>query len=105
VPASILTWYRIRLTRAEFESGEFDLVRVAFLGSFVARYGPPGVALYGGWSDEGDQYLLYFTPSARRCAGALFKVYSAEACNPPDLRRVQWLSGDSAPPASCGMAF
>jgi hypothetical protein len=87
------------------EAGERDVVRTAFLGAFIARYGPPGAALYGGWADDGDTYWLYFTPSARRCAQALYQVYSAEACDPPDLRRIEWLYGDRNPPQRYGLEF
>lgn len=100
-----MSWHRIRLSKLDVESGEIDIVRAVFRGAFVMRNGPRGAALYGRWADGGDSYLLYFSPLAGRCSEALFKVYAAEPCEPPDPKGLEWLYGDPSPPARYALAF
>ena len=100
-----ISWFRIDLSREEFESGEFELVRAAFRGAYIACNGPSGAVLYGGWGEDGQTYRLYFTPPAHRCARGLLKAYSGEACEPPDTRHLDWLYGDPAPPSRYSVAF
>lgn len=98
-------WYRIQLSKADVESGESELVRSAFRGAYIALNGPRGAALYGGWGEGDETYRLYFTPNAHRCARSLLKAYAGEACDPPDVRRLDWLYGDPDLGAGYGMAF
>jgi hypothetical protein len=100
-----LAWYRISLSREQFDSGESEIVRAAFRGAYIACNGPRGAALYGGWGEDRAIYRMYFTPSALRCARALLKAYSGEACEPPDTRRLDWLYGDTDPKSGFGLAF
>lgn len=100
-----IAWYRISLSREQFDGGESEIVRAAFRGAYIACNGPRGAALYGGWGDDRATYGLYFTPSALRCARALLKVYSGEPCEPPDTRRLDWLYGDIDLQAGFKLAF
>ncbi len=88
-------WYRIRLSREEYDAGESLVVQGAFQESFVARNGPRGAALYGAWDPDGGCFDLYFTPQTRVCARALFKAYAAEPCEPPPITRLQLIYGDT----------
>lgn len=99
------SWYRIDLSRDEVESGESEIVRAAFRGAYIARNGPRGAALYGGWGEDGSTYRLYFTPSAHRCARSLLQAYAGQACDPPNPRRLDWLYGDPDFQAGYGVAF
>jgi len=99
------SWYRINLSRQEADSGEPEIVRAAFRGAYIARNGPRGAALYGGWDNARDTYSLYFTPPAHRCARALLKAYAGEACDPPDTRGLDWLYGDPGAPPGYRLAF
>jgi len=98
-------WYRILLSRGEYEAGESDLVRAVFQETFIARNGPAGAALFGGWAEDGKSFLLYFTPSARACARALFQAYCAEPCGPPAMLSVNWMAGDQGRVSGQGFEF
>lgn len=94
---TIAPWYRIRISREEYDAGELLVVQGVFQQSFIARNGPRGAALYGAWDRDGACFALYFTPQTRACARALFKAYAAELCEPPSMSRLQWICGDTTP--------
>ncbi|MCU0733991.1 MAG: hypothetical protein MUF20_00515 [Methylotetracoccus sp.] len=92
---TVAPWYRIRLSREEYDAGESFLVQGVFQASFTARNGPRGAALYGAWDRDGFFFNLYFTPQTRACARALFQAYSAEPCDPPPISRLELIWGDT----------
>jgi hypothetical protein len=74
-------WYRITLSRADFEGGEGDVLRRAFQQIYIASNGPPGMAMLGGTRVGGD-------------ARALVKAYSAVQDIPPGRRNLTLMAGD-----------
>ena len=93
-PPLPVVWHCIRLPRDDYAAGESDVVTAVFRAGFIARNGPQGAALFGGWAADRQSFLLYFTPAARCCAEALLRAYSAEPCSQPAIASVEWLSGD-----------
>ncbi|BBA33554.1 uncharacterized protein sS8_1596 [Methylocaldum marinum] len=89
-------WYRIRLTRDEYESGEVSVIRGTFRRIYIARNGPRGMAMYGTASDDKSAYFVYFTPESLPHALVLIKAYSAEPHAPPPLPRLSLIFGDEA---------
>jgi hypothetical protein len=87
-------WYRITLSRADFEGGEGDVLRRAFQQIYIASNGPPGMAMLGGKRVGGDGYCIYFTPPSLAYARALVKAYSAVQDIPPGRRNLTLMAGD-----------
>lgn len=102
---TIAPWYRIRLSRNDYNAGEPILVQGVFYESFIARNGPSGAALYGVWDHDGSAFNMYFTPQSWTCCRALFRVYSAEPCEPPPIGRLKLICGDASRPALQGVEF
>ncbi|MBP1151739.1 MULTISPECIES: hypothetical protein [unclassified Methylocaldum] len=88
------TWYRIRLTRDEYEGGEVAVIRGTFRRIYIARNGPKGMAMYGTESDDETAYFVYFTPESLPHVRVLIKAYSAEPHAPPPLRRLSLIFGE-----------
>lgn len=103
--ASPAPWHRIEMSRDEFESGASEVLRAVFHAGFIACNGPPGAALFGGWSHDRESFLFYLTPTAERCAAALMRVYGAKPCGRPIDGAIAWLSGDPGGFAGDGYAF
>ncbi|WP_051331552.1 hypothetical protein [Methylocaldum szegediense] len=92
-------WYRIRLTRDEYESGEVAIIRGTFRRIYIARNGPKGMAMYGTESDDGAAYFVYFTPESLPHVSVLIKAYSAKPLAPPPLRKLSLIFGEPIDPA------
>lgn len=92
----MFNWYRIRLSRDEYASGELAILLGAFREVFVAKNGPRGMALFGIWGDDGETYWVYVTPASVRYVRPLLDAYSAEAQDPRNARTLDFLSGDEA---------
>jgi len=88
------SWYRIRLSRDEYESGEVAVIRGTFRRIYIARNGPKGMAMLGTESDDGEAYFIYFTPESLPHARVLVKAYSAEPHAPPLLHRLSLIFGE-----------
>jgi hypothetical protein len=87
-------WYRIRLSRDEYEGGEASVIQSAFQRIFVASNAPKGMAMLGAWENGDEAYSVYFTPDSLPHARALVEAYSAEPHQPPS-RRLALLFGDA----------
>ncbi len=90
-----MIWHCIRLTRQEYESGEVDIIRGSFRAAYIFRNGPRGMALFGVWSDDGRNYLVYATPATERHFRPILDAYSATQEDPPRNRQqLEYLCGD-----------
>ncbi len=98
-------WRRVQLSSEDVDAGELLILENLFRESFIARNGPQGAALYGAWAPDHAAFVLYFTPQTAACARALFKVYSAETCEPPILSGLRWLYGDPVLASGAGVEF
>lgn len=87
-------WYRIRLTRDEYESGEVAVIRGTFRRIYIARNGPKGMAMYGTESDDDAAYFVYFTPESLPHVSVLIEAYSAKPYAPPPLRKLSLIFGE-----------
>lgn len=87
-------WYRIRLTRDEYESGEVAVIRGTFRRIYIARNGPKGMAMYGAESDDEAAYFVYFTPESLPHVRVLIEAYSAKPHTPPPLRKLSLIFGE-----------
>jgi len=86
------SWYCIRLSQDEWAGGELAILVGAFREVFVARNGPPGMALFGSTAEDG--YRVYVTPAAVRYVRPLLEAYSALPTEPRSVRTLDFLSGD-----------
>ena len=86
-------WYRIRLTRDEYEGGEVGVIQSAFQQIYFASNGPAGMAMLGEKDAEGG-YCVWFTPRSEPRVQALVKAYSAVAAEPLAWRRLAVLFGN-----------
>lgn len=93
VPAD---WYRIQLSRDDYEGGEVSVIQGAFQQIYIARNAPPGMAMLGAVDEGGDGYCVYFTPSSLPHAWALVKAYSAIPHQPPPRKGLVLISGDTS---------
>lgn len=87
-------WYRITLSRADFEGGEGEVLRRAFQQIYIASNGPPGMAMLGGKRVGSDGYCIYLTPHSLPYARALVKAYAAVPDIPPGRRNLTLMAGD-----------
>lgn len=92
----MVEWYRIRLSRAEFDSGELDVLRGAFRDAYIGRNAPRGMALLGTWHEAGAHFLVYSTPAATRHVRPLLEAYSAVREAPRHPRGLSLICGDEA---------
>ena len=91
-----MNWYRITLSRQEYESGEMAIFKGAFLEAYIACNGPRGMALFGTWNDDETRYFLYTTPSAMPHIRPLLEAYSAEPLAPSNRSRLSLIFGDES---------
>jgi len=91
-----MQWYRIRMSRDEYASGELAILLGAFREVFVAKNGPRGMALFGIWSEDEEIYWIYVTPASVRYIRPLLDAYSAEVQTPLNPKILDLLSGDEA---------
>jgi hypothetical protein len=94
-PPTPAPWYRIRLSRDEYEGGEVGVIQGAFQRIFIARNAPRGMAMLGARADGGEAYFVYFTPDSLPHARALVEAYSAEPHEPPPSRGLALIFGDA----------
>jgi|GEM_PF-458732 hypothetical protein len=94
--AKTMSWHRIILSRAEFESGEVTVFMGAFRAAYVARNGPEGMAMFGCWSDDGARYFVYTTPKSARHIIPLLDAYSANQTDKPDISGLSLIYGDES---------
>jgi hypothetical protein len=88
-------WYRIRLTRDEYEGGEVGVIQGAFQHIYIAHNAPRGMAMFGMAADDGGAYFVYFTPSSLPHVRALARAYSAVPHAPPPRRGLALIFGDA----------
>ncbi|MGX2040059.1 hypothetical protein ACWJKU_07970 [Methylocaldum sp. MU1018] len=88
------SWYRIRLSRDEYEGGEVAVIQDAFRRIYIARNGPKGMAMFGTQPDDEEAYFVYFTPESLPHARVLIEAYSAESHAPPPYRRLSLIVGE-----------
>ncbi len=91
----LMRWYRIILSRQEYESGELHVLLGAFHAAYIARNGPDGMAMLGCWSDE-DCYFVYITPRSVRHILPLLDAYSAKQSNRPEIAHLTLIYGDQS---------
>jgi hypothetical protein len=91
-----MNWYRITLSRHEFESGELAVLQGAFQEAYVACNAPKGMALFGIWSDDRSLYFVYVTPNAAPHVRPLLDAYSAEPHDPANPRSLSLIFGDES---------
>ena len=91
-----ISWYRITLSRQEYESGELHVFFGAFHAAYQARNGPDGMALFGCWADDRASYFVYITPRSVRHIYPLLDAYSAKQVDTPDLSGLSMLYGDES---------
>jgi hypothetical protein len=96
-------WYRIRLSRDQYEGGEVGVIQGAFRACYIAGNGPRGMAMLGAFErEEGGVYSVYFTPPSLPHVRALVRAYSAEPDAAPARRGLTLIYGD---PSEVGLAF
>jgi hypothetical protein len=100
-----MSWYRITLSRQEYESGEVIMLLGVFRAAYIARNGPKGMAMFGCWSDDGACYLVYTTPRSVRHIEPLLDAYSAHQVDKPDPSRLSLLFGDESGLSSSESGF
>jgi hypothetical protein len=100
--ANILSWHRITLSRQEYESGELAVLFGAFRAAYVARNGPAGMAMFGGWSNDGDRYLVYTSPRSAKHILPLLDAYSARRTDTPEQSGLSLIYGDESGLSSFG---
>jgi hypothetical protein len=100
-----MNWYRITLSRQEFEAGELAILQGAFQEAYIARNAPAGMALFGMWNDERSAYFVYVTPRSVPHVRPLLDAYSAEALDPPDRSRLSLIFGDESGRAAGSSVF
>ena len=103
--AITMGWHRIKLTRQEYESGEMELLLGAFRAAYVARNGPAGMAMFGGWADDGGCYFLYTTPGSVRHITPLLDAYSAIRIDKPNPAGLSLIYGDESGLSACEVGF
>lgn len=103
--AKSMSWYRITLSRQEYESGEVALLLGVFRAAYIARNGPKGMAMFGCWSDDGACYLVYTTPRSVRHIEPLLDAYSANPVDRPDSSCLPLLFGDESGLSSSEIGF
>ena len=91
-----ISWYRTTFSREEYESGEISLLMGAFRSAYIAKNGPEGMAMLGGWKDDGTGYLVYTSPRAARHIIPLLEAYSAKQTNIPDMSSLSLIYGDES---------
>ncbi|CAL1241271.1 hypothetical protein [Candidatus Methylocalor cossyra] len=91
-PAS--TWYRIKLSRDDYEGGEVGVIQGAFQQIFFACNAPKGMAMFGAEAEGGEVYWVHFTPDSLPHVRALLRAYDAEPEAPPARRGLTLLFGD-----------
>ena len=82
IPSADL-WYRIDLSKEDYEGGEADVIESAFRQIYIASNAPAGMAMLSASSPINAGYCIYFTPRSQRHAAALIRAYSAKAENLP----------------------
>lgn len=92
----LMGWFRITLSRHEYESGESHVLWGAFHAAYIARNGPEGMAMYGRWDDDGSCYFVYITPRSVRHILPLLDAYSAKPCDMPEISSVTLIYGDES---------
>ena len=88
------TWHCISLSRHEYESGELNVLLGAFHAAYVARNGPNGMAMFGRWGEDGNQYRVYVTPTSVRHILPILAAYSAKPSERPTPERLSLIFGD-----------
>jgi hypothetical protein len=101
----IICWYRITFSRNEYESGEVGVLMGAFRAAYIARNAPEGMAMFGGWSADAENYLVYTTPRSVKHITPLLEAYSAKQTTRPDPVRLELIYGEEAAFASLEMGF
>lgn len=89
-----ISWYRITLSRQEFESGELHVLLGAFRAAYIARNGPEGMSMYGCWNDDDSDYFVYLTPRSVRHVLPILKAYSAKPSDMSDISRLSLIYGE-----------
>ena len=103
--AKIISWYRITLSRNEYDSGEAGVLMGAFRAAYVARNGPEGMAMFGGWSDDKESYLVYTTPRSVKHITPLLDAYSAKQVERPEPAYLSLIYGEEAAFSAFEMGF
>ncbi|MDX8130201.1 hypothetical protein QLH52_23120 [Methylomonas sp. OY6] len=103
--AKTMSWHRITLSRQEYESGEIYVLLGAFRAAYVARNGPEGMAMFGGWSDDETAFLVYTTPRSVRHITPILDAYSAKQSKIPDPSGLSLIYGDESGFSSFEMGF
>lgn len=101
----VMSWYRIILSRQEYESGELHLLLGAFRAAYVARNGPEGMAMWGSWADDGTCYFVYTTPRSVRYITPLLDAYSANQIDKPDTSCLSLIYGNESGLSSFEIGF
>lgn len=87
-------WYRIRLSRDEYEGGEVGVIQGAFQQIYIASNAPEGMAMLGARDDESGGYCIYFTPPSLPHVRALVQAYSAVPQEPSSRARLALIFGN-----------
>lgn len=91
-----MTWHRITLSRQEYESGEMHVLLGAFHAAYIARNGPEGMAMFGGWADDSSCYRVYITPRSVRHILPILEAYSAKPSAAPEIYRLSLIYGEES---------
>ena len=100
-----MSWHRIKLSRQEYEAGETHVLMGAFRAAYVARNGPQGMAMFGCWSEDGENYHIYTTPRSVQHIIPLLEAYASNQTEQPDLSRLALIYGDESGLASFETSF
>ena len=89
-------WYRIDLSREEFEGGEADVIEGAFRQIYFASNEPLGMAMLSACKSGNEGFSIYFTPRSLPHAKALVLAYEAVPLAPPVPGALTLRVGDSS---------
>lgn len=87
-------WYRIDLSREEFEGGEADVIEGAFRQIYFAANAPLGMAMLSARQSGNAGFSIYFTPRSLPHARALVLAYAAVPLAPPISALLTLRAGD-----------
>ncbi len=100
-----MSWHRITLSRQEYESGELHVLLGAFHAAYIARNGPEGMAMFGGWTDDEAYYLVYLSPRSVRHILPILDAYSAKQSDIPEISCLSLIYGEESSKSYFQAAF
>lgn len=98
-------WYRIDLSREEFEGGEAEVIESAFRQIYFAANAPLGMAMLSARGVGGEGFSIYFTPRSLPHVRALVLAYEAMPLVAPAAAALTLRAGDETAASTFLQAF